>query len=106
MTPYRTAQILRSQMTKQAGPVGGAAVGGALLPVIGSMLGAGIEKDEARMYRGSPVARAGIGSLLGLGLGGYAAAKLKGRYLLLPYIGNIVGGALGAKSVKVRDRAG
>jgi len=92
-------------LTKQAGPVAGAAVGGAILPVLGSILGAKAEKDENRSYRGSPALRAGLGSLLGIMGGAYLAKKVGGKYVLLPYLGNIVGGALGAKSVRSRERS-
>lgn len=105
MNNHHIATLIRSHMTKQAGPVGGAAVGGALLPVIGSVLGAKAEKDENRSYRGSPAMRAGLGSALGMGAGLFAAVKSGKRYILLPYLGNIVGGALGAKSVRSRERS-
>lgn len=105
MDKHAVAALLRSSMTKQAGPVGGAAVGGALFPIVGSILGAKAEKDENRSYRGSPSMRAGLGSALGMGAGLYAAVKTGKRYILLPYLGNIVGGALGARSVKSRERS-
>ena len=105
MNNHRVSALIRSHMTKQAGPAGGAALGGALVPVLGSMLGAGAEKDEGRLYQGSPVARAGLGSALGMGAGLFAAMKLGERHILLPYLGNIVGGALGARSVRSRSRS-
>lgn len=100
MDNKRLAQIL----TKRASIAGGAAAGGAFLPIIGSALGAHAEKDENRSYRGSPAFRAGAGSAMGAILGALLAKKIGKRYLVLPYLGNIVGGALGAGSVKSKER--
>lgn len=105
MDYHRVATTLSAHMTKQAGPTSGAAIGGALVPVFGSMLGAKVEKDEGRLYRGSPAVRAGLGSVLGMKAGLFVATKIGKRHILLPYLGNIVGGALGAKSVRSRERS-